>query len=275
MNRVSLFLLVSALLIVSTLAAPNVINQDVVSGRCYQYINTTVTSWDQAKAAADASSFNGVPGYLVTVTTQAEQDYIITNVISNTSALVYTAGITNTVGDYVWADGPENGQTIVNSSSVCQQAVCFFRAGFPTSFLVNNTIQYSFNEWINGPLVDVAGFIVEYGNATNPCVQSISTTPSAQPSNSFAATASNTAAPAASFITTGLSISPSNNRPTITITSTISTTSVSRTTGKRATTGSRTTGKRATTGKISAASSMTFSAVSVFVAGVTLLFLRR
>jgi len=270
MNRVSLFLLVSALLIVSTLAAPNVVNQDVASGQCYQYINTTVSTWDQAKAAADAASFNGVPGYLVTVTSQAEEDYIFANVISNTSAsLVYTAGITNTAGEYVWADGPENGLVIRNSSGSCVQAICFFRAGFPTNAAINSTIEYSLDGWVNGLNTDVAGFIIEYGNSTNPCVPSVSATPSATKS----ALPSNSAA-ASKVTTTGLSISPSNFRPTITITSTVSTTSVSRTTGKR-TTGSRTTGKRGTTGKVSAASSMTFSAVSVFVAGVTLMFLRR
>jgi hypothetical protein len=278
MNRVSLFLLVSALFIVSTFAqsAPNTINQDVASGRCYQYINTTVTSWAQAKAAADASSFNGVPGYLVTVTSQAEENYIFTTVISNTSAsFVYTAGIANSLGEYIWSDGPENGQKIVNSTGSCVQSVCFFRAGFPTAFTVNNSIQYSLDGWSTGTIFDVAGYIIEYGNATNPCVPSV--TPTVSLSNTILPSASNApTTTTTTSTTTGLSISPSNFRPTITITSTVSTTSVSRTTGRR-TTGKRgtTTGKRGTTGKVSAASSMTFSAVSVFVAGVTLLFLRR
>jgi hypothetical protein len=276
MNRLSLFLLVSALLIASTLALPDIVYQDAASGRCYQYINTTVSSWEAAAAAALAATSGpntlNVPGYLVTITTAAENSFIFTNVLGNISNIVYTAGFTNAVQEYVWLAGPENGQVVVNATG-CVQTFCDFIAGFPNSFAVNNTIQLSLAQWITGPNTDVAGYLIEFGTPAAPCVPSVSPTASVTPT----ITPSRTPAPSSirPTTTTGvLSVSPSNFRPTITITSTISTTG-SRTTGSR-TTGKRTTGRRrTTTGKVSAASSMTFSALSVFVAGVAMLFLRR
>ncbi len=51
------------------------------NGHYYEVVNTQMF-WTDANSAAEGSTYFGQPGYLATITSQAEQDFIIDNVIS-------------------------------------------------------------------------------------------------------------------------------------------------------------------------------------------------
>ncbi len=84
------------------------------NGHWYEYVNLDV-DWHTARSNALASSYNGMRGYLVTITSAAEQSFL-----QNTfgSILAWAGGSDewdstseNDEGTWKWMDGPEAGQT--------------------------------------------------------------------------------------------------------------------------------------------------------------------
>ena len=49
------------------------------TGNCYEDVVQGGVSWPTAKAAAEARTFRSVNGHLVTITSQAEQDFLAAN----------------------------------------------------------------------------------------------------------------------------------------------------------------------------------------------------
>lgn len=72
--RLTTPLLLAILLPEAASAAPQVVNRD--NGHVYELI-PDVLSWQDARAAAEASSYLGVQGHLVTITSAAENDFLI------------------------------------------------------------------------------------------------------------------------------------------------------------------------------------------------------
>lgn len=76
----------------------------------YQFVNTT-TQWTTAQATANAATLtnlSGINGHLVTITTQAENNFITTLASGNTIWL--GANDATIEGQWNWVDGPESGQ---------------------------------------------------------------------------------------------------------------------------------------------------------------------
>jgi hypothetical protein len=90
------------------------------NGHYYEYFSTPVT-WATAKAAAASRSFYGRKGYLVTITSEAENNYIWKLIGNNSwiglscshteinSALGYNRFGSTTFGQFYWVTGPEKG----------------------------------------------------------------------------------------------------------------------------------------------------------------------
>jgi hypothetical protein len=77
------------------------------NGHYYEYVQTRLT-WQAAVDAAAARSFMGMQGYLVTVTSEQESNFIFDSV---TSATVWAGGSDAAKeGTWVWQTGPEAGQ---------------------------------------------------------------------------------------------------------------------------------------------------------------------
>ena len=76
-----------------------------VTGHYYEYVSTTL-NWTSAKAAAELKNLYGLQGYLATVTTQAENDFIQEKLAADG-----WIGGTDTYEEnkWIWATGPENG----------------------------------------------------------------------------------------------------------------------------------------------------------------------
>lgn len=67
-----------------------------------------------AEAAAEGSAFMGEPGYLVTITSQAEQDFLNSLWVGLQNQGEYLIGASDRVseGTFAWIGGPEDGQLL-------------------------------------------------------------------------------------------------------------------------------------------------------------------
>ena len=86
------------------------------NGHYYEVVNQTVT-WTAAKAAAEASTLYGLTGYLVTITSAAENTFVSSKISANAWMGAsddgnYTSNThATTEGTWEWVSGPENGKT--------------------------------------------------------------------------------------------------------------------------------------------------------------------
>ena len=80
------------------------------NGHYYRAVSSTDIEWDDARAAAksEAQKFNGLTGYLVTITSEQENDFIADKI----SVSAWTGGSDSGLERvWKWMDGPEAGQS--------------------------------------------------------------------------------------------------------------------------------------------------------------------
>ncbi|MGH7353220.1 MAG: lectin-like protein [Candidatus Rokuibacteriota bacterium] len=121
--------------------------------------------WTAARAAALASSHNGQPGYLVTITSSAEQSFILGNVTSGDGFIGATDQTTE--GVWIWADGPEGGMQFWSGASGGSATGPFnfasWNSGEPNN--LNNNEDYAHfrgGAWNDIPDVNAGAYLVEF-----------------------------------------------------------------------------------------------------------------
>lgn len=129
---------------------------NLFNGHYYEYVST-LQSWTSAKAAAAAKTYYGRQGYLVTVSSQAENSYINTLIGQNTwigatdnavqinGAVGYTKYSTQlqSEGNYHWVTGPEKGTQMRNGNASNN----YLKPGNNISGVYNNWAAGEPNEW--------------------------------------------------------------------------------------------------------------------------------
>lgn len=78
------------------------------NGHWYEFV-ATLSTWDEAFAAANAASYNGMPGYLATVTSADENSFVSATVAGGSLAWLGGSDGGNAVNDWTWRNGPELG----------------------------------------------------------------------------------------------------------------------------------------------------------------------
>jgi len=78
------------------------------NGHFYEYVEAPNTNWTTAKSEAEAREYLGLQGYLATITSSEEQEYIENNILTDDNAWI-GASDAATEGDWRWVTGPEAG----------------------------------------------------------------------------------------------------------------------------------------------------------------------
>jgi hypothetical protein len=73
----------------------------------YKYVTSSGITYTSAKSGASGNTFKGKTGYLVTITSQSEQDFINNNITGNNLWIAITDAVTD--GTWVIDAGPEQG----------------------------------------------------------------------------------------------------------------------------------------------------------------------
>jgi hypothetical protein len=83
----------------------------------YEYIPDEAVSWNEASAAASASTFMGAQGHLATVTSSGENDFVLGLITPlSTTQGAWLGGAVDAGQQATWAVGPEAGQLFTFSN---------------------------------------------------------------------------------------------------------------------------------------------------------------
>jgi hypothetical protein len=85
------------------------------NGHYYEFVSSPGITWTNARAAASARTFNGLRGYLVTITSAAENAFMF-NKVGNTAWI--GGSDMGQEGVWKWMDGPEAGQHFSNQNKL-------------------------------------------------------------------------------------------------------------------------------------------------------------
>jgi hypothetical protein len=132
----------------------------------YEFVQNEAVSWAAASSAASASTFMGVNGHLATVTSSAENDFLVNlGPVYAVAQGAWLGGAVDASQTPRWAVGPEAGQLFSFSN---------FAAGEPNEgpsnvFVYLNTVFSG--QWADagsGVSGEIAGYFVEYTAGTVP-----------------------------------------------------------------------------------------------------------
>lgn len=136
----------------------------------YYELVTTPAAWSDARLDAAARSYNGLQGYLASVTSLAENNFIL-NLIAGQPAVWIGGTDLGSDGTWYWVDGPEDGQIFYQNGSPV--AFSGFPGGEPNGGTSENALETGFFGiyWNDRPETQPWAYIVEYGGvaaATTP-----------------------------------------------------------------------------------------------------------
>ncbi|MGH7924454.1 MAG: hypothetical protein ACREQH_07685 [Candidatus Binatus sp.] len=147
---------------------------DAATGHFYQYVSDPGITWQQAETLAAGSTYGGASGYLATVTSTDEFNFInnivfsAANFPSGIPANVYVGGSDSSVpGTWAWVTGPEgaensgNGLVFYSSDMVQNGLIAPWDSHDSQSQIDGSTMEYYLylNGWFE------AGFSVNTGTA--------------------------------------------------------------------------------------------------------------
>ena len=133
------------------------------TGSSYQLISTAM-DWPSAKSDAEARTLNGVPGYLATITSQAELNAIM-NSLSWSNHVWLGGSDSASEGEWFWVTGPEAGTQFYSDNDPSLTTFENFRSDQP-----HNSVggQHHLTMMNNGLFFDqvetrLFKYLIEYG----------------------------------------------------------------------------------------------------------------
>ena len=119
-------------------------NYNSDNGHYYEAINSNAISWSAAKTAAEAKSFNGLSGYLASVTSYNENVFI-KNKISENAWLGGTDSAAE--GCWKWSGGPDDGKVFSDrNSGGSQVSGCNIDSGYELDTSGDDAFGWNTNE---------------------------------------------------------------------------------------------------------------------------------
>ena len=184
--------------------APLAANQfyNPVNGHVYEYALMGFVDWPSAKYLADSKLYSGAHGYLATITSQDElnfiKDNILPNYMNNENLLI--GGEYIGANSWQWADGPEKGTVFWNNGPVSGQYENWYKFyGFPVIGTGNGSsytkLAYgtSYDGSTNGKFVNTGGigynFLIEYSDFSTLSSSTSTSTTASQASQFIQASA--------------------------------------------------------------------------------------
>ena len=152
------------------------------NGHMYKFVQGPIT-WASARTNSKASTFDGEPGYLVTITSADEQNFVNSKV----SAYNIWTGLSdeNQEGYWKWMDGPEAGTVIRIGSTDQSGKYNNWASGEPNNW--GSGEDYMVMKWSGGTqwndfgppattsTSQIGGYLIEYGTWTDPTQSTFNT----------------------------------------------------------------------------------------------------
>jgi hypothetical protein len=154
-KRVATAIIVAVGIASGASAAPSLL---AGTGHYYEYVGESVT-WDDALAAAASRSFGGHSGYLVTITSDAENSFLAT--LSGDGWIAATDRVVE--GEWRWAAGPEAGQ-LFSKAGVGVLTYARWNPNEPNDLGGEDFAHYNGGGW-NDVGGGTRGYFVEYSGA--------------------------------------------------------------------------------------------------------------
>jgi hypothetical protein len=145
------------------------------NGHYYQFIASKGISFTAAANAARARTYIGLTGYLVTITSKQENDFVSARIDQATNVWI-AASDARIEGTWEWVEGPEKGtifwQGVANGAPVDGQFASW-ASGEPNN---SNNEDYAVTNWsgskglwndLGGTSSSVNGYVVEFSGVSN------------------------------------------------------------------------------------------------------------
>jgi gliding motility-associated-like protein len=134
------------------------------NGHYYEYISSTGITWGNAKTAAEGLRYFGLQGYLVTLTSLDESNFVISKLLGQGWL---GASDNATEGTWKWVSGPENGTTLSYTN---------WNTGEPNDAGGEDCAQFlATGKWNDlNSTTTLTGYVVEYGGTASDPVLHIS-----------------------------------------------------------------------------------------------------
>ena len=148
------------------------------NGHFYEYVNISAT-WTQAEAAASAKTYYGLQGYLPTITSAEENEFIKDKIPSNIT-WSWIGGSDNEVeATWKWITGPENNTTFYNQTTKESFGYTnwYTANGEPNNKNNEDYLAININgAWGDGDQTNGFGYNVEYGGMPGDPTINLTTT---------------------------------------------------------------------------------------------------